>query len=119
MRSTKHQTLYRLPEFRALNPKRQKLLAAHLLEDVSLARGCDMLALNLSRESRNPGVVDCLKAFNLSQDPDGQGQVEEHVRRLEECVYGLKSEPDANFAGQVFELNPRSFLSKELGIRDL
>jgi hypothetical protein len=83
MNSTKHQLLYRLLEFKVLNPKRKKLLAAHLLEGVSLARGCQMLALNLSREKVREDIKACLKAFKLAQDPDGKATMWELIRRLE------------------------------------
>jgi hypothetical protein len=119
MDAIKRKRLYELPEYRVLDAKRRKLISFHLLDAVAFSRACTMLTLNKTREAKRSDIKACLASYNRAQDPYGQGQVEEHVRRLEECVYGRKSEPDANFAGQVFELNPRSFLYKELGIREL
>ncbi len=98
MNSTKHQLLYRLLEFKVLNPKRKKLISAHLLEGVSLARGCTMLGLNLSRESKRDDVKACLKAFRLAQDPDGKAKLWEIIRRVELLWDRGESPADPDFA---------------------
>jgi hypothetical protein len=98
MNSTKHQLLYRLLEFKVLAPKRKKLISAHLLEGVSLARGCQMLALNLSREKVRDDIKACLAAFRTAQDPTGQAAIWETIRRVE-IMWGRSHAPaDPDFA---------------------
>jgi hypothetical protein len=94
MNSTDHQRLYRLLEFRILTPKRRKLVAAHVLEGVSLARGCSMLALNVGRESRREDVTACLAAYRRSGDPEGKDELYEAARRLDILWNGASNSPN-------------------------
>lgn len=120
MDATNRKALYALPEYRVLGPKQRKLISFHLIDGVKFTRACTMLGLNKSRESKRPEVVACLAAFNQSKDPDGRGRWWQEVRRLELLLDGHSTiAPDPNYAGQVFELQPTSFLYRELGIREL
>ena len=91
MNSNDHQRLYRLLEFKVLSPKRKKLVAAHVLEGVSLARGCSMLALNVGRESRREDITACLAAYRRSQDPEGKDELYETTRRLDLLWNGVNN----------------------------
>src|SRR5207253_3108252 len=91
MNSNDHQRLYRLLEFKVLSPKRRKLVAAHVLEGVSLARGCSMLALNVGRESRREDITVCLAAYRRSQDPEGKEELYETTRRLDLLWNGVNN----------------------------
>jgi hypothetical protein len=83
MNSNDHQRLYRLLEFKVLNPKRKKLIAGHLIEGISLARGCTLLGLNLSREVKREDIKACLAAYTKAGDPDGKAAMWETIRRVE------------------------------------
>lgn len=114
MNSTDHQRLYRLLEFRVLNAKRKKLVSAHILEGVTLARGCSMLALNVGRESRRADVAACLEAYKRAQDPDGSAQTDETCRRLELLWYGIKVPADESFATMNLPLSvPGAFITPD------
>jgi hypothetical protein len=114
MNSNDHQRLYRLLEFKVLNAKRRKLVAAHILEGVSLASACRMIGLNVGRESRREDVLACLEAYKRAQDPDGSAQLEETARRLEILWYGRKAPADEQFATVNLPLSiPGTFITPD------
>jgi hypothetical protein len=114
MDATKRKRLYELPEYRVLDAKRKKLVSFHVLDGVAFSRACTMLNLNKTREAKRPDVKTCLAAFNRAQDPDGQGQLYETVRRLEILWYGIPSTPDENFATVNLPLStPGLFITPE------
>jgi hypothetical protein len=98
MNSKDHQRLYSLLQFKVLSAKRKKLVSAHVLDGLSLAAGCKLIGLNLSRESKNPSIAACLAAYRRAGDPDGSAQLEETGRRLEILWRGRKTPADAQFA---------------------
>jgi hypothetical protein len=83
MNSNDHQRLYRLLEYKVLNTKRRRLVAAHVLDGLSLAAGCKLIGLNVGRESRREDVIACLAAYRRAQDPDGKDELYETTRRLD------------------------------------
>jgi len=94
MNSKDHQRLYNLLEFKVLNAKRKKLVSAHVLDGLSLAAGCKLLGLNLSRESKNSSIAGCLAAYRRSQDPEGKDELYEAARRLDILWNGASNSPN-------------------------
>jgi hypothetical protein len=114
MNSNAHQRLYSLLQFKVLNAKRKKLVSAHVLDGLSLAAGCKLIGLNLSRESKNPGIAACLAAYRRAQDPDGSAQAEETGRRLELLWRGIKTPADPQFLTVNLPLSvPGAFITPD------
>jgi len=117
--------LWRMPEYRALDPKRRKLASAILLENQSLTAACNGIGgLNSSREKKNKLLAACLRAFNLSGGPSdatemtsaADANLYDHVRRLEELPGAPPMEPEAGCTDAVIKLDPTDWLRVHLGV---
>jgi hypothetical protein len=83
MDATNRKTLYNLPEYRALDMKRRKLISFHLLDGVAFSRACTMLGMNKTRESKREEITTCLAAFKTALDPTGDAEMWETIHRVE------------------------------------
>ena len=63
MTVTPQNRLWKLDSYRALDDKRRRLVSAILLEGLSFAAGCRLLAMNQTREAANLDLQRCLTDF--------------------------------------------------------
>jgi hypothetical protein len=120
--------LWRMPEYRALDPKRRKLASAILLENQSLTAACNAIGgLNSTRERQNKKLAACLRAFNLSGGPSdatettsaADANLYDHIRRLEELLGAAPTDPEPGCSDTIIELEASDWLRVTLGIREL
>jgi hypothetical protein len=111
-----------LPEFVALDPKRQAI-ARGIAQGVSYSRAVKSVGLNATREKRNPDLQRVLWILKMGVDPEGQpataaGQLDvyECARRLGWLLGDDTQEPSRDVEHVMWILDEDDWMHTEIGV---